>query len=121
MAEEKGIYKCSVCGNVVEVLHNSYGSLVCCNQPMVLQRENKDDSASTEKHVPIIEGKKVRVGSVEHPMEEKHYIMWIEAIGEKGESAKVFLSPTSKPEAEFSFDVKSAREYCNIHGLWRSN
>ena len=83
------------------------------------QKENTEDPEKGEKHLPIIEGKVVKVGSVEHPMEEGHYIEWIEATGENGEYAKVFLSPGDKPEAEFCFNVVSAREYCNMHGLWK--
>jgi len=87
---------------------------------MKLMKENSDDSASKEKHVPIIEDKKVKIGGIEHPMEEKHYIEWIEAAGESGEICKVFLKPKDKPEAKFKFEVKSARAYCNLHGLWKS-
>jgi superoxide reductase len=86
---------------------------------MRLMKENTVDAAK-EKHVPMIKGKKVLVGSVAHPMEDKHYIEWIEATGENGEVAKVFLKPGQKPEAEFSFKVVSAREYCNLHGLWKA-
>jgi superoxide reductase len=117
------VYKCSVCGNIVEVLHVGSGELVCCGQPMILMKENADDSASKEKHIPIISGvsgKKVKVGEKKHPMEEKHYIEWIEATSEEGEISKVFLKPADKPEAKFKFKVKSARAYCNLHGLWRN-
>ncbi|MEA3413966.1 MAG: desulfoferrodoxin [Nanoarchaeota archaeon] len=119
MTNKKEIYKCEICGIITEVLHEGVGKLVCCNQPMKLQKENTEE-ASTEKHIPIIEGKKVIVGSVEHPMEEKHYIEWIEATDEKGKSSKVFLRPEEKPEAEFCFKPVSARVYCNLHGLWKS-
>lgn len=119
MAEIKELYKCEICGNIVEVVHGGAGTLVCCGKPMVLQKENSDDSVSKEKHVPVIDGNVVRVGSVDHPMEEKHYIMWIEAEGEDGESERVFLSPGDEPVAEFDFDVVVAREFCNLHGLWR--
>lgn len=118
MTNQKEVYKCEVCGNIVEVLHNGAGQLVCCEKPMILQKENTVDAA-TEKHVPIIEGNKVIVGETIHPMEEEHYIEWIEATGEKGEIAKVFLKPGNKPIAEFCFNVVSAREYCNLHGLWK--
>jgi superoxide reductase len=114
------IFKCSVCGNIVELIHVGGGTLVCCGQPMNEMKENGDDKASVEKHVPVISGKKVMIGSVPHPMEEKHYIEWIEASSEKGEIAKVFLKAGDKPEAEFSFKVKSAREYCNLPGLWKN-
>ncbi len=121
MTKKGEIYKCNICGNIIEVLFVGGGELTCCNQPMQLMNENADDSASKEKHVPIIEGKKVLVGSIAHPMEEKHYIMWIEATGEnENEKCKVFLKPGDKPEAEFPFKVKNAKEYCNLHGLWKS-
>ncbi|MAG79136.1 desulfoferrodoxin [Candidatus Pacearchaeota archaeon] len=118
MTEHRQIYKCEVCGNIIEVLHPAGGTLVCCNQNMKLLEENSSDAA-TEKHVPVIVENKVKVGSVEHPMEESHYIEWIEATDGKNIS-KVFLKPGEKPEAEFSFDITSARAYCNLHGLWKS-
>jgi superoxide reductase len=119
MTEKKEIYKCEICGNIVEVVHGAGGTLVCCGQSMKLMKENEVD-ASLEKHVPIIEGNKVKVGSVEHPMTEEHYIEWIEATSEDGQVAKVFLKPGLKPEAVFCFKPISAREYCNLHGLWKS-
>ena len=124
MTEKEEIYKCEVCGNIVEVLHEGVGELVCCNQPMKLFKENTVDAAK-EKHVPVIEktadGVKVTVGSVPHPMEEKHYIEWIEIIAD-GKSYKKFLRPSEKPEAIFCVkaDKITAREYCNLHGLWKS-
>ncbi|MFW5730861.1 MAG: desulfoferrodoxin [Desulfonatronovibrionaceae bacterium] len=124
MAEMKQIYKCEVCGNIVEVLHGGQGELVCCGQPMKLFTENTVDAAK-EKHVPVIEktaqGYKVKVGSVDHPMEEKHYIEWIELIAD-GRAYREFLKPGQKPVAEFCIqaDQVSAREYCNIHGLWKA-
>lgn len=120
MTKAKEVYRCPICGNVVEVLYAGGGQLVCCGKPMLLQKENADDTASKEKHVPVIKGKKVMVGSVAHPMEAKHYIMWIEAESKDGESERVFLSPGDSPEAEFDFEVKVARAFCNLHGLWRS-
>lgn len=113
------IFKCSICGNIVEQLYVGGGVLVCCGENMTEMKENADDKAAKEKHVPVISGKKVMIGSVPHPMEEKHYIEWIEATSDSGEVAKIFLKPGDKPEAEFSFKVKSAREYCNLHGLWK--
>ena len=86
---------------------------------MKLQKENTVDAA-LEKHVPVIEEKKVKVGSVEHPMTGEHYIEWIEATSEEGEIAKVFLKPGEKPEVKLSFNPISARAYCNLHGLWKS-
>jgi superoxide reductase len=124
MAEKLGIYKCEVCGNIVEVLHSGKGELVCCGQPMKLFKENTTDAAK-EKHVPVVEktadGFKVKVGSVAHPMEEKHYIEWIEIIAD-GKAYRQFLKPGDTPEAFFKIDAKqvTAREYCNIHGLWKA-
>ena len=118
-----GIYKCDVCGNIVEVLTAGVGELVCCGQPMNLQEESTTDAA-TEKHVPVIEkvdgGFKVTVGSVPHPMEEKHYIEWIEVIAD-GKAYRQFLNPGEAPEATFAIAATSmsAREHCNVHGLWR--
>jgi len=124
MAEKLEIYKCEVCGNIVEVLHGGEGELVCCGQPMNLFKENTVDAAK-EKHVPVIEktadGFQVKVGSVAHPMEEKHYIEWIQIIAD-GDVYRYFLKPGSAPEATFKIDADrvTAREYCNIHGLWKS-
>jgi superoxide reductase len=118
------VYKCSVCGNTVEVLTAGGGELVCCGQAMDLMTENTVDAAK-EKHVPVIEatadGVKVKVGSVAHPMEEKHYIEWIEIIAD-GKSYRQFLNPGDKPEATFKVAAKqlTARELCNLHGLWKS-
>lgn len=124
MDKKNDVYKCSVCGHIIEVLHESAGQLVCCGQPMELLKENSVDAAK-EKHVPVIEktanGYLVKVGSVPHPMEDKHYIEWIEVIAD-GISYKKFLKPGMKPEAEFCIKANkvAAREYCNLHGLWRS-
>jgi superoxide reductase len=124
MTKQNEIYKCNVCGNIVEVVHAGAGQLICCGQSMELLHENTVD-ASLEKHVPIIEVKgdkiHVKVGSVEHPMEEKHYIEFIELIAD-GISYKKFLKPGEKPGAEFCINAKhlTAREYCNLHGLWKS-
>ncbi|MFH1544965.1 MAG: desulfoferrodoxin [archaeon] len=123
MTELNEIYKCNVCGNIVQVIHSGAGELVCCGQPMELLKEKTED-AGQEKHVPVIEktrkGVKVKVGSVPHPMEEKHFIEWIEVIAD-GSSYRKFLKPGEKPEAEFEVKAESitAREYCNIHGLWK--
>jgi superoxide reductase len=124
MAEKLEIYKCAVCGNIVEVLHGGKGELVCCGQPMKLFKENTTDAAK-EKHVPVVEkvdgGIKVKVGSMAHPMEEKHYIEWIEVISD-GKAYRQFLKPGEVPEAFFKMDAANviAREYCNIHGLWKA-
>ena len=123
MTRRSQVYKCMVCGNIVEVLHAAAGELVCCNQPMALLEENTTDAA-TEKHVPVIEstdeGIKVRVGEVAHPMEDKHYIEWIELIAD-GVSHIAFLKPGEAPEALFTVKATdiTAREYCNLHGFWR--
>ncbi|HNU91441.1 MAG TPA: desulfoferrodoxin [Spirochaetota bacterium] len=125
MVKEKlEVYKCSVCGNMVEVLFVGGGELVCCGKPMQLLVENTTD-ASKEKHVPEIEktadGIKVKVGGVPHPMEEKHWIMWVQLIA-NGKSYRQFLNPGDSPEALFkvSADKPIAREYCNLHGLWKA-
>ncbi len=124
MAEKLQVYKCELCGNIVDVLHAGGGELVCCGQPMKLFVENTVDAAK-EKHVPVIEkttnGYKVKVGSVAHPMEEKHYIEWVELI--VGDQVyRQFLYPGQTPEAEFCVkaDKVVAREYCNLHGLWKA-
>ena len=116
------VYKCSVCGNTTKVVHASGGTLVCCGQPMVLQQERTAD-AGKEKHVPVVEktaaGIIVKIGGVPHPMEEKHYIEWVEV--RTGESVYIRgFKPNEKPEAEFpvtSTNVK-VRAFCNVHGLW---
>ncbi len=124
MTKLNQIYKCNVCGNIVEVLHTGAGELVCCGQPMVLQAENTVD-ASEEKHVPVIEktdkGFLVKVGETEHPMEDAHYIEWIEIIA-GGQTYRKMLKPGDKPEAEFPIQAENAkaRAYCNLHGLWSS-
>ena len=124
MTEKLRVYKCEICGNIVEVLHSGVGELVCCGQPMTLQEEKTDD-VTTEKHVPYIEktddGVKVRVGqNTTHPMEQKHYIEWIEIIVD-GKAYRQFLNPGDAPEAVFAVEGQSitAREYCNVHGLWK--
>lgn len=124
MTKLRQVYKCDICGNIVEMLHTGIGTLVCCDQPMTLQEENTVDAAK-EKHVPVIEkiksGVLVKVGSVEHPMIDAHYIEWIEIHTDKKVYRK-YLSPGEKPQAEFMLeeDVLYAREYCNIHRLWRT-
>jgi len=124
MSNNLKIYKCEICGNIVELIHEGGGQLVCCNQPMTLLAENTTDAAQ-EKHVPVIEkisdGYLVKVGSVSHPMEEKHYITWIELIAD-GKSYRQFLNPGDKPQAHFKIDANEvvAREYCNLHGLWKA-
>jgi len=125
MAKLKAIYKCEICGNIVEVLHEGQGALVCCGEEMK-KFEEKTEDASTEKHVPFIEktdnGVLVKIGqNQDHPMEEKHYIEWIQLITSDGMYRK-FLEPGKKPQALFKIHEEpvGAREYCNIHGLWKS-
>ena len=124
MTQLKQIYKCSICGNIVEVIHASGGELVCCGKPMKLLVEKTQD-LGFEKHVPVVEkteqGILVKVGSIPHPMEEAHYIEWIEIIAD-GKYCRKFLKPGDKPEALFEISAKEVvvREYCNIHGLWKS-
>ncbi|MBC7074265.1 desulfoferrodoxin [Candidatus Parcubacteria bacterium] len=123
MIKEKQIYKCNICGNIVEVLHVGGGQLVCCGKPMELLEEKTED-VGKEKHVPVIEkterGIRVKVGAIPHPMETNHYIEWIEIIVD-GKAYRQFLRPGQKPEAEFEIVAKNivAREYCNLHGLWK--
>ena len=120
------LYKCSICGNVVEVVQQGAPALVCCHQSME-KLEAKTEDAAKEKHVPVIEafgeGILVKVGSIEHPMEEKHLIRFIEVLT-KDQVLKAELLPGQKPAAEFSIkleDVVEVREYCNLHGLWKVN
>lgn len=124
MTQLNQLYKCEVCGNIVEVVHAGKGALICCEQPMKLLVENTVD-ASKEKHVPVIEksGNKVtvKVGSVAHPMEEKHYIEFVELMAD-GKVYRKFLKPGEAPEATFEVTAAqlTAREYCNLHGLWKA-
>ncbi|HEY8888670.1 MAG TPA: desulfoferrodoxin [Clostridium sp.] len=124
MIKLKEVYKCEICGNIVEVLHSGDGGLICCGQPMTLQVENTVDAAK-EKHVPVVEkvdgGVLVKVGAVEHPMLEAHYIEWIE-IQTANKMYRKYLNPGDKPEAIFLLEeeILSAREYCNVHGLWKA-
>ena len=124
MTELNEIYKCEICGNVTEVVHSGQGELVCCGQPMKLVEPKKSDEGK-EKHVPVIEktenAVRIRVGDVPHPMEEKHYIEWIEIIAD-GKVYREYLEPGEEPDAVFYLkaeDVK-ARILCNIHGFWES-
>ncbi len=124
MTKINQVYKCEECGNMVEVLHAGGGELVCCGQPMRLLEENTTDAA-TEKHVPVIEKSgetvTVTVGNVEHPMLDEHYIEFIELIAD-GQVYRKFLKPGETPQATFkvSADKVEAREYCNLHGLWKA-
>ena len=124
MTSLKQVYRCNDCGNIIEVLHTGKEKLVCCGQPMELLQEKTAD-VGREKHVPVIEtttgGTNIKVGDVPHPMEENHYIEWIEIVTDGG-SCRQFLKPGNKPEAEFEIRAQKviAREYCSIHGLWKS-
>ncbi len=124
MSKKKDIYKCDTCGKIIEILHDADGKLACCGEQMVLMQENSMDAA-VEKHIPVLEKNgdtmTVKVGSVAHPMEEQHYIEFIELITE-ARSYHAFLDPGKSSEASFDIkgDVLSARAYCNLHGLWKS-
>ena len=122
MAERNEIYECKECGDIIEVLRSGKGQMGCCGQPMAKLTANTVD-ASKEKHVPFIEklpdGFKVKIGNIPHPMEEKHYIEWIELLAD-GIAYRKFLKPGMAPEAIFNIKATNvlAREHCNIHGLW---
>lgn len=124
MTKLREIYKCNICGNVIEILHHGAPSLVCCEQPMEKLEASTEDTGN-EKHVPVViaidDSIHVTVGSVAHPMEEKHYIQFIEVLTEN-QVLRAELKPTQKPQASFKVDFKDVlevREYCNIHGLWK--
>ncbi len=132
MTKANQIYKCEICGNIIEVLHPGAGELICCGQPMKAQTENTADAAK-EGHIPIIaempanvcrgkDGIKVSVGEKEHPMDAEHYIEWIEIITADGKRGKKFLNPGDKPVVEFytRMEIVGAKAYCNLHGLWKS-
>lgn len=127
MTEKMGLYKCNICGNIIEVINPGDGQLVCCSVPMEELKEQTNDDIAQEKHVPIvtIEGntKTIRVGSIPHPMEENHYIVFIEAVSpDKKYLKRKYLYPGDEPKMELkqncSYDKFTARELCNIHGLW---
>ncbi|MFH1456560.1 MAG: desulfoferrodoxin [Patescibacteria group bacterium] len=131
MTKINQIYKCAICGNIVEVLHNGAGELVCCGQSMQLMLENIEDVVK-EKHVPVIvempanqchgkDGVIIKIGAIEHPMTAEHFIEWVEIITDDGKRGKKFLEPGNKPEVEFYTRKKiiGARAYCNLHGLWQ--
>jgi superoxide reductase len=125
MIEKNQIFKCSVCGNMVEVINVGGGQLSCCGQPMVWREPKSKEAEGKEKHVPVIEktknGYKIKIGSISHPMEEAHFIQWIKIIAD-GKSYKIFLQPDDQPEAEFCIQTEkiTAQAYCNIHGLWQN-
>lgn len=125
MTQLNQIYKCPICGNIVEVLHTGVGELVCCGQPMELVSP-KDKDEGMEKHLPVTEiteeGIVVKVGSIPHPMEDAHYIEWIELITDN-KIYRHFLKPGEEPKTLFKIKIKSfsVRAYCNVHGLWQLN
>lgn len=130
MTEKLELYKCNICGNIIEVIHPGASQLVCCSIPMEKLHEQSTDDNMQEKHVPIVsfegENKTVRVGSIPHPMEENHYIIFIETISpDKKYLKRKYLSYNEEPKAELNkecnYDNFTARELCNIHGLWVNN
>lgn len=127
MTEKFDINHCEICGNIIEVVHDGAGQLVCCGQPMIPKPELTKEQEGKEKHIPIIEktseGVKVKIGSIEHPMNEEHYIEWIEIITNDGKLHRKLLTHNDKPEATFKINNETGfkiREYCSIHGLWKS-
>ena len=124
MTQKYEIYKCEVCGNIVEVSHDGVGTLVCCGQPMT-KMVAKSTEEGTEKHLPVVEkaehGTTIKVGAAPHPMEEKHYIEWIEVFLKDGKVVRNPLKPGGKPEMHFGHNIEDlleVRAYCNVHGLW---
>jgi len=123
MTKINQIYKCEVCGNIVEMVHVGQGELVCCGQPMNLLSEKQEEEGQ-EKHVPVVEkidkGVIIKIGSIPHPMTEDHFIEWVELITEDGFVFRKFLKPSDEPQAKFFLDkkIKQVRIYCNIHRLW---
>jgi superoxide reductase len=125
MTQLRELYRCEICANVVEIAHEGATSLVCCGQPMG-KLDAKTQDEGKEKHVPVIEETeccvKVKVGSAEHPMEEKHYIKFIEVLT-KNQVLRAELKPGQKPEADFCVaksDIIEVREFCTVHMLWKS-
>lgn len=127
MTNKQEVYRCNICGNMVEVLHIGTGKLVCCENPMEPIKE-RESGVGPEKHLPVLEetdnGVKVKIGSIPHPMEDNHCIEWVEIIVDNQVHRKA-LKPGDKPEAEFNIkpddiDQIQVREYCSIHGLWKS-
>lgn len=126
MKRELKIYKCLVCGNIVALLHDGGGELVCCEQPMKLLVAGEEDTAAKEKHVPVVkkDGQKiiVNVGSVDHPMVDEHYIEFI-VLATETKAYVSYLAPGQKPMAEFVLaddEAYEVYEYCNLHGLWKA-
>lgn len=131
MTKQNQIYKCDICGNTTNILHVGVGEMVCCDQPMILQIEKSSD-AGKEKHLPVIkdlpenvcrgkDGVVINIGEIKHPMNDEHYIEWIELVSIDNKVGRRFLKPGDKPEVEFYTrdDIREVRAYCNIHGLWK--
>lgn len=126
MAKKEKIYKCSICGNIVEVLHEGIGTLVCCGKDMD-ELVERDSDEGQEKHVPVISVNGstviVKVGDIPHPMEDSHHIEFVQLMVDDTVQTK-YLKPNDTPQAEFSlpeeYNTISAREYCNLHGVWIS-
>lgn len=120
MTKRLELYRCEVCGNIVQIMHEGIGELVCCGKPMNLLIPHAKSEEKQEKHVPVIEENKVKIGTIPHPMVEEHYIEFIQAINmNKNEIKTKFLSPSDAPEMEIEQNkYQKACEYCNIHGLW---
>ena len=127
MTQKLEIYKCNICGNIVKVVHEGAGELVCCNQPMVLQTEKNNEEGLTEKHLPVMEktetGVKIKLGSIPHPMEEGHFIEWVEMMTENGKILQKFLKAGEAPVVDFKVEDNPVwvRAYCNLHGLWKKS
>ncbi|MBE7704534.1 MAG: desulfoferrodoxin FeS4 iron-binding domain-containing protein [Cyanobacteria bacterium SIG29] len=129
MSEKLDLFKCNVCGKVIEIIHSGEGQLTCCSLPMEQLVEKHNDDEYNEKHVPIVtidgEHKTIRVGSILHPMMKEHYIMFIEAISpDKKYVKRKYLTPDEEPKMDVKtcchYDGFTARELCNLHGLWVS-
>lgn len=118
MVNENGIYKCELCGNIVSVIEAKPPGISCCGEEMVLIKEQTSESEGKEKHVPIIEGRIVKIGSVPHPMEEKHFIQLVQVLKNGKIVSEKRLQPGDETTIEFNEDFDSARAFCNIHGLW---
>jgi len=120
------VYKCNICGNIVEMLHAGQGELVCCGQPMNLQIE-KTKEDGYEKHLPVYSEQGgdllVQCGEELHPMQEDHYIEWIEVVFDSGKACRRFLKKDEEPKVVFVGGEKAVqlRVYCNLHGLWVNN
>lgn len=117
MTKENQVYKCNICGNIVSVMHTGQGELVCCRAPMENKIVNSGDFDKAV-HIPKIENKTVYIGEVSHPMEDDHYIEWIEVLN-KNEKEIKFLKPNDISEFKFCLnEVLIVRCYCNKHGLF---